>query len=220
MAFRSATIGGWFALAALFSVACSSVACSSTPPPQPPDPIEIAPEPTPPPKPRPKKCETLLDQCEGGDGKKARIPGGELTFQPAEGWFYSQEEAQTVMQTSDAGPAVALLVYETDDPKTEPNREAAVKKLLERLAITQPKEKINWKKPAGTKPGGVAPKSFTVSLWQLEGATRGEKKGPWLIFAAQLTGGKSLLGMGFVPDDDSTSADALILKSLESIEAP
>jgi hypothetical protein len=216
MAFRSATIGGWFALAALFSMACSS-----TPPPQPPDPVDTTPEPPPPPKPRPKKCETLTDQCEGGNGKKARIPGAELTFQPAEGWFYSQEEAQTVMQTSDSGPAVALLVYETGDPKTEPNREPAVKKLLERLAITAPpKEKINWKKAAGTKDVGSGPKIMKVSLWQLEGAMRGDKKGPWLIFAAQLVGGKSLLGMGFVPDDDSTSADALILKSIESIEAP
>ena len=216
MVFRSATIGGLFALAALFSVACSP-----TPPAQPPDPISTTPEPPlPPPKPRPKKCESLLDKCEGGEGKKARIPGAELTFQPAEGWFYSQEEAQTVMQTSDFGPAVALLVYETGDPKTEPNREPFVKKLIERLAITPPKEKINWKKPAGTKDVGSGPKAMKISLWQLEGAARGEKKGPWLIFAAQIVGGKSLLGMGFVPDDDSTSADALILKSIESIEAP
>lgn len=215
MVFRSAMIGGWFALAAL-----SSFACSSTPPPEPPDPISTPEPEPPPPKPRPKKCETLLDKCEGGEGKKARIPGAELTFQPAEGWFYSQEEAQTVMQTSDTGPAVALLVYETGDPKAEPNREQFVKQLIERLTITAPKEKINWKKPAVTKDVGSGPKMMKVLLWQLEGATRGDKKGPMLIFAAQLVGGKSLLGMGFVPDDDSTSADALILKSIESIEAP
>jgi hypothetical protein len=215
MVSRSAMIGASFALAAL-----SSFACSSTPPPQPPDPISTPEPPPPPPKPRPKKCETLLDKCEGGEGKTARIPGSELKFQPAEGWFYSQEEAQTVMQMSDTGPGVALLVYETGDPKTEPNREPLVKKLVERLAITPPKEKINWKKPAVTKDVGSGPKIMKVLLWQLEGATRGDKKGPWLIFASQLVGGKSLLGMGFVPDDDSTSADALILKSIESIEAP
>lgn len=123
----------------------------------------------------------------------------------------------TVAQTSDTGPAIALTVHATGDAKAEiKNREEAVDLLLKRLAITRPKEKINWRKLAGTR--DIA--TIKVSLWQFDGAGRSDKKGPWLIFAAPLADGKSLLGVGFVPDDDGTSADAAILKSIESIEVP
>ena len=53
--------------------------------------------------------------------------------------------------------------------------------------------------------------------WQAEGAARGTKKGPLLIFADTGKEGDVLLGLGFVPDDDSSGADAAILASIESI---
>ena len=77
------------------------------------------------------------------------------------------------------------------------------------------KKKIGWKKSAQTKDVGP----LKVELWQVEGGVRGGKKSPLLVFATVLPEGKSVLGIGFVPDDDGSNADAAILKSMESIAA-
>lgn len=197
----------------LVAIAGLVLACSSPPPPKPPEP-----EPPPPPprveKPKPKKCEALEEKCEGASGKKARVSGAPFSFEPASGWAYAQEEAVTIAQTADSGPAVALVAHDTGDAKAQPtNRDAAFDALIKRLALTPPKKKVGWKKPAEVKDVG----ELKISLYQLEGAARGDKTGPLLVFAAPLPDGKSLLGVGFVPEDDESSADAAILQSIESI---
>ncbi len=205
-----------FPFAASLAIAGLAVACSSTPPPQPPEP-----EPPPPPKaevkPPPPKCESLDEKCEGGSGKKAKVVGVPFTFEPASGWTYAQEEKVSIAVSGEGGPALVVLSHDAGDSKTEgANRDAALEELVKRLELTLPgKKKVGWKKPAEVKNVG----DLKVSLYQIEGAKRGDKKGPLLVFAAPLPEKKAMLGVGFVPEDDQTSADAAILQSIESLHA-
>ena len=191
-------------------------ACGGAPPPPPAPPeTKDAPEPQKAEAKPPPKCEALDEKCEAGGSTKARIAGaGALVFTPAPGWIYAQGSDVTVAQTGDSGPAVAAIGYETGDAKKEgPSRDASLDLLVSKLGVTPPKKKIPWKKPLETKDVG----GLKVSLWQIEGGARGDKKGPLLVFAAPLETGTALLGIGFVPDDDQSNADAAILKSIESI---
>lgn len=177
-----------------------------------PTPVEDAePEPEPP----PPKCEALDEKCKAKDDTQAKIAKSDFSFKPTKGWVYAQGADATVAQTGDDGAAVALAQAETGtDAKQEgAKRDAALEELAKQIGVTLPKKKVNWKKPAEKKPVG----SLEVGLWQLDGGARGEKKGPLLIFGATLPEGKVLLGVGFVPDDDSSGADAAILASIESI---
>ena len=78
------------------SVTAMASACGPKQQPKPPDPEPTA-EPEPP-KPPPPKCESLDEKCEGGGGKKARIAGIGLQFEPVGGWVYAQGEKATVAE--------------------------------------------------------------------------------------------------------------------------
>lgn len=149
----------------------------------------------------------------------ARIAEANVVFVPPQGWTYAQETAASIAQTSDEGPALALAGFtiapdESKDPKKlDHRRDTLLQALGERLGLKMPKAKILWKKPDKTLTVG----SFSVSLYQLEGATRAQKKGPLLVFTAPLSSDVALVGVGFVNEDDATDADGAILAAIQSI---
>jgi len=225
MAARSSTVT--LALATLL------MACGSAPKPKPtPKPVVAAPKkPKPPdafdkptPPPAPPKCESLAEKCTADKTTRARIAEATVVFTPPQGWTYAQESAASVAQTSDDGPALAVAAFtaapdETKDPKKlDHRRDTLLQALGERLALKMPKAKVLWKKPDKTLTVGAYP----VSLYQLEGAGRLDKKGPLLVFASPLAADVVLIGVGFVSDDDNTDADGAILAAIQSIgpEAP
>ena len=203
----------WTFLAISAVALCS--ACSSTPPAETPTQDTVEPEPEPPPPPKPKPCEALDEKCEADADTRSKIAKSALKFRPVKGWTYAQGAEATVAQQGESGAAVAVAEVETGtDAKAEPTkRDEALEALAKQIGVTPPKKKVTWKKPLEEKSVG----EMKVGLWQLEGANRGDKKGPLLIFAGQVAEGKVLLGLGFVPEDDTSGADAAILESIDSI---
>lgn len=204
---------------ALFGIAALVAGCSHPPPPKAPEP-EAEPEPAQVEAPPPKKCEALDEGCKAKGDTRAKITKSDLTLTPPEGWVYAQTDAGMIAQTSDAGATVATTGFDAD-PKEAKNakkladdRQAAFEALAKHIGITPPKKQVNWKKkPDDVKKVG----DLEIALWQLDGGVRGDKKGPLLVFAADLADGKELVGIGFVPEDDDTGADAAILKAIESV---
>jgi hypothetical protein len=194
--------------------------CGSKKPPKPPEPTIAEPPPelaerAPPPK--KKKCEALDEGCKALAGVKARVAHAAFTIEPAQGWTYAQLPAATVAQASESGPCLVVVALEGVDPKKDAQaREAALDAAAKEAGVALPKKKVGWKKPDDKKDAH----GLKVRLWQLDGATRGEKKGPLLVFDATSADGKpALLGVGFVPSDDSSAADEAIMSSIMSIEA-
>jgi hypothetical protein len=199
---------------ALSAAASLAAACSSSPPPKPvePKPIQATVSLSPPPK--PILCKALDEKCKASESTKIKIAGSALVITPAKGWTYAEGDSATLAQASSNGPATAVAQVELGDAKQEAaKREAALGALARELQVTLPKKKVNWKKPDDTK--DVA--GMKVGLWQVEGAARADKKGPLLIFSTPSKDGKAVLGLGFVPDDDTSGADGTILQSIESI---
>ncbi|WP_155798759.1 hypothetical protein [Sorangium cellulosum] len=200
---------------ALSAAAALAAACSSPPPPQPvaPDPpVTAAPEPPPPPAPKP--CKALDEACQAEESTRAKIARSSFVLTPVKGWTYAQAESATIAQATAEGPALATAQVDVGEGKqAAEKRDAALDALAHEIDVTLPKKKVNWKKPLETK--DIAGRK--IGLWQSEGAARGSKKGPLLIFADTGKEGEILLGLGFVPDDDSSGADATILQSIESI---
>jgi hypothetical protein len=224
-----------FRPALLLALAAFAVGCGSKPPP----PAEPAPEPPPAPKaepPPPPKCETPSENCKAVAETRARIAGSSYVVTPVAGWTYAQLQNVTIAQiNAENSPAMVIAAYDADakDAKKElAQRDTAFADLSKEIGLTLPKNKVNWKQPtckcagagkACAGSGGDLCKAMKpvsdlkVSVWQLDGATRGGKKGPLLVLQAPLEAGKALLGVGFVTDDDATGADQAILKSIESI---
>jgi hypothetical protein len=198
---------------AMAALALGAAGCPKPPPPPPQPEAEVAPPPPPPPK-----CESLSEKCAGSPDTKAKITNSGLVFAPPAGWIYAQQSSATLAQASDSGPALAFLGADLDpkDAKKElAAREATLAELMKQLGLAPLKRKVNWKKPDDPKkPVG----SFKADFWQFEdGGARGQKKGPLLVVAIPVAEGKAVIGVGFVPDDDKTSADAAILKAIESL---
>jgi hypothetical protein len=222
-------------LVALLALSALAVGCGSKPPP----PAEIPPDPPPAPKaepPPPPKCESPGENCKATADTHARIAGSSFVFTPVSGWVYAQLSNVTIAQVNaENSPAMVIAAYDADpkDAKKElAQRDSAFTELAKEIGLTLPKNKANWKQPtckctsagkACTGSGGDLCKAMKpvsdlkVNVWQLDGGTRGGKKGPMLIVQAPLEAGKALLGIGFVTDDDSSGADQSILKSIESI---
>ena len=211
------TLSVYIALAAAALV----VGCGPKAPPKPPEPEVTEPAPElaerTPPAPKKKKCEALDEACKALAGTKARVPHAPFTLEPAAGWTYAQLEAATIAQTSGTGPVLAAVGFDPSDAKKDvANREAALEVAAKEAGVTLPKKKIAWKKPEDKNDVH----GLKVRLWQVEGATRAEKKGPLLVFDAVSADGKAaLVGVGFVPADDGSNADQAIMQSIESIEA-
>lgn len=186
------------------------VAGCPKPPPPPPPPVEVAPPP-------PPKCESLGEKCAAKTDTRAAITSSEVVFSPAQGWIYAMQSSATIAQVDDNGPAIAFLGVEVDpkDPRKDAGyKDAALTELIKQLGLAPLKRKVNWKKPDDTKVLGP----IKLGLWQLdEAGVRGAKKGPLLVVAGATSDAKGVVGVGFVPDDDKTQADAAIMKSIESI---
>jgi hypothetical protein len=198
-------------IAALAVLAGLAVGCPAKPPPPPPQPEPTA-EPPPPPK-----CESFTEKCESKPETRAKITGSALVFTPAAGWIFAQQSSSTVAQASELGPGIAFLGIDLDpkDVKKEiAAKDAAIVELCKQLGMTPLKRKVAWKKPDDKKVVGA----LKLDLWQLEeSGLRGAKKGPLLVVAGQVSEGKGIVGLGFVPDDDKSSADVAIMKSIESL---
>ena len=146
-------------------------------------------------------------------GRRAKIGTADFTLELPNGWTYAEEASFAVAQS--AGASVAVTTQEIKDAKKETQaRDDAFKQLTSKLSVTLPGKNVAWpKKPQRTTTVGA----LKVSLFQLDAAERGGKKGPLLLFTSKLKEGVLLVGAGFVPDDDATNADAAILKCIDSL---
>jgi hypothetical protein len=164
--------------------------------------------------PPPPKCESLDEKCTSKDGTVARIAKTELSFAPPPGWTYAQTDGATIAQHGD-GAMLVVAGWDPGDPKdkkAETSRDAQIEALMKQSTAAL-KKKINWKKAADiTKE--VA--GLKVAVWDGGIGSRGDKKGTMIVFSAPIDGTKSLLGFGFVSDDDH-SENETILKALDSI---
>ena len=195
-----------FAATLLGCVACAHKAPPPAPPPPPP-----AADPAPPPPPPAPKCEALTEACVAVAHVKATIQKSDWTIEPPSGWTYAQQADVTVALLGEA--SFGIVVYATDPKKATADWEKQVAEVSAKLEVTAKKKITQPKKSAGMKPVG----SLKVNLYQFDGATHGSRKGPLLVFSADLPDGKALLGVGFVPEDDTSKADEGILKAIESI---
>lgn len=174
---------------------------------------EVTSEPEPP-KPPPPKCEKLEEKCESKGGKKAKIAGSLLVFEPVMGWTYAQMEKLTIAQIGDEDACQGVVGHEVPDPKkVDAARQTALEGLAAELKLTLPKTKVTWKNGEKYDAGKVP-----QLRWSLEKVVRGAKKGDLLIIATQPNDGKAVLGVAFVPSDDDKSAEK-ILKSFDTIAA-
>jgi hypothetical protein len=199
---------------ALAALAAASAGCPKPPPPEPPPPpAEVKAEPPPP----PPKCESISEKCQGKPDTKAKITNSELVFVPATGWIYAQQSSSTIAQTADGTSGIVFLGIQFDakDFKKEAaTRDAAIAELVKQLGVAPLKRKVNWKKPQKDEAIGT----LKMQLWQLdEPGMRGAKKGQVLVVSAPAGDGKVVVGVGYVPDDDSSGADVAIMKSIESL---
>ncbi len=205
MASRSVVLVTLTALAAL------AAGCPKPPvAPPPPEPTVQAPAP-------PPKCESFSEKCVGATDTRAKITNSALVFSPTPGWVFAQQSSSTIAQDSDSGPAIAFLGIDIDpkDAKKEvASKDAALAELAKQLGLAPLKRKVAWKKPDDKKAVGA----LKLDLWQLEeSGVRGAKKGPLLVVTGPTADGKGIVGLGFVPDDDKSSADVSIMKSIESL---
>jgi hypothetical protein len=199
---------GLVAACVALGVACHPKPAS--PPPSPPPPVVDAPPPPPPPPPR---CEALGEACTGQAGTVARIRKSGLGVAIPLGWTYAQQEDATVVTSSNAAFAVTTYDAGADAKAASANRDAAFDALVKLLSVTPPKHKVTWAHAAKKSKVG----ELQMSLWQADDVARADKKGPVLVFGAQLPDKSFLLGAGFVSDDDKSDSDKAILAAIDSI---
>jgi len=189
------------------------VACHPKPPPPPPAPPPPVVEAPPPPPPPPPKCEALGEACTGQAGTVARVRKSGFGVTIPLGWTYAQQDDATVVATSNAAFAVTTYDAGADAKAATANRDAAFDALVKLLTVTAPKHKVTWGHAARKSKVG----DLEMSLWQTDNVARADKKGPVLVFGAQLPDKSFLLGAGFVSDDDKSDADKAILGAIDSI---
>jgi len=206
---RAKRRGAWRSAALLVLLVS---ACSKAPVPPPPRP----PPPPPPPvvikKESPPKCESLTESCIATDKTRAKIKQGRLIFAPPSGWSYAQETEAT--EATIQGAAFALTTFTKSDAKSHVERDEAVKMLAGKLGLVLPKRHSLLRAHADQK---QKVGDLTVLLFQVGGAKREGKKGPLLIFTADISPSEELAGIGFVADDDKADRDQAILKAIQSI---
>jgi len=185
-------------------------ACGSPPKPPPPPPTEKTEWEDPPASAKvAPKCEALTEKCAAKSGTSARVGATGFGVTPIEGWTYAQGEAILVAQKSAEGAAMAATGFDVPTPankKTEAaNRKAALEACAKEINVTLPKKEPTWTKPADTTESAPS----KMNLWGMEGASRGDKKGFLLVFlpATPLPEGKSVIGIGFIPEDDEAAGD-------------
>jgi hypothetical protein len=197
----------------LFAVAVVSVGCGSPPPPVEPEPkVEPTAEPPPPPAP---KCESLDDECKAKIGTAAKIAGSNYVFEPPKGWIYARLDKGTVAQMDAKGSVMALAGYEPDAkaPAARQQRDAKLAELAELVGVQLPMPKALALKPNQEETKGAVKRL----KWQRDQAKRSDATGALLVLAREESG-RVVLGVGFVPDSDSSGADVAIEHALDTIE--
>lgn len=148
-----------------------------------------------------------------GAETRARIGQLGWQFAPPASWVYAQGEDLTIATGKNAVMGVA--VHPTVDVKKErAAREEALRLIAGQLGVTLPKKKsFIAKKPDQKQKLG----EFDVDLYQFEGAKLDGRTGPLLFFVAKASSERVLVGVGFVPDDDSDNADQAIMTAIGSL---
>lgn len=202
----------------VLTATCFGCAKKPAPPPVVPTPAaSAAPEPPP-----PKKCEALDEACISTDDTRTPIPGSGLAFRPPVGWTYAKETTATVAQKDPSALVVVAREVKVDPKKKKappvppPLRADALEAVVKRLDVTFPGKK--GKPKLGKKPDREEKVGDRKALlFQLDGAQRQGKKGPLLVFETRDDAGALVLGAAFVAEDDTTNADAEILKAIASL---
>lgn len=155
----------------------------------------------------------MADDCVAKEDTKAKITKSALVFTPVKGWKYATTDDGTVAQPFEIGSALAITTFDVDPKKDKEAKEAALDSLAKQLSLTLPKKKINWRDTSHKRPiGGV-----DSLLWQMDKVKRADKEGALLVVLMPLADSRSLLAVGFVPDDDKTGADEAIMTAFDSI---
>jgi hypothetical protein len=195
----------WFIAA---SFACSVSCHHAPPPPPPPRPPQAAPEPPPPPK-----CETPEEACVARNDTRASIRDAGWDFAPPVGWTYAQG-AETTIAIGRHGALAVTTREKGDDKSLREHREEMLRALAAQIGVLLPKKKhLIPKKPDQAEKIS----DLDVDFFQLDGSKREGKKGPLLIFTAELPERQVLLGVGFVSDDDEENSDGAIMNSIHSM---
>jgi hypothetical protein len=155
----------------------------------------------------------MNESCTGQGGTLARIRKSGFSIAVPDGWTYAQGDDATIATAHNAVFAITTYEAGADAKAAAANRDGAFDALVKLLGISPPKRKVAWTRPSKKSKVG----EIELSLWQADDVTKEDKKGPVLIFAAQLPDKSWLLGAGFVPADDATDSDKAILGSIQSI---
>jgi hypothetical protein len=197
---------------AFLAIAALAAGCAHKPPP----PVVVAETPPPPPPPPPPpqpKCEALSEGCTGQNGTLARIRMSGFAISVPNGWTYAQQEDATVASNAGALFAVTTYANGADAKAAAANREVAFDAIVKLLGVSAPKHRVNWRTPLKETKAGA----LKVLLWQADDVAKGDKKGPVLVFGAELPDKSWILGAGFVPADDASESDKAILAATESL---
>jgi hypothetical protein len=195
-------------VAAVCLTGCHHPPPPAPPPPPPPPPVVVAP---PPPPPAPAKCEALSEGCTGRAVARIRSLGWSLTV--PDGWAYAQEEDATVVTRGEAIMAITTFGGWPDPKLSETYRLQALERLIYLLGVSPPRNPVAWVRPVQKRRGT----NLEMSLWQADNVTKGMRKGPVLVFGAELPDHRWILGAAFVPDDDNTDADKTIVGAVDTI---
>lgn len=128
------------------------------------------------------------------------------------GWAYAQQEDATVIAHDESIVAMTTFGGWPDGKTADVNRQHAFDALVNLLGVSPPRTPVAWAHPSAKRKT-----SLDVSLWQADNVTKGMKKGPVLVFGAELPDHSWILGAGFVPADDKSDADKTIVGAIESI---
>jgi hypothetical protein len=141
-----------------------------------------------------------------------------VLFVPPVGWPLSAREGLNIAKAPDESSAVAFASYvgfagAAQESAARTDALAELQKELE-VAVAQLERAINWKKPDDTR----TVRGMAVRLWQPNAAaTRRQTKGILLVVEVGVRFGEGAVGLGFVPADDASGADAEIMQVVESL---
>ena len=81
------------------------------------------------------------------------------------------------------------------------------------MVVLPKKKRLLGKKPDQTEKAA----DLAFELYQIDSVVRGDQRGPLLAFVARIHDGPSVVGAGFVSDDDADNSDRAIMNAIRSI---
>jgi hypothetical protein len=162
----------------------------------------------------PPSCDSLDDHCVVASDTRVKIQNSGWSLVPPAGWTYAHEPDATIAAAADA--VLAITVYDAPNRKTEAaNRNAALELVLRKMSVTSPKKMNLFARSRPDQIEKIA--SLKLSLYQVEGTTREEKRGALLVLAMKLPPARGLVGAGFVAESDTADSDQAILSAVKSL---